>query len=214
MEEKKRWARFRDSHRSEHWSSVGKPQWDAGFLVDSFIQPMVHWGFGAFSGFGALESGWAPWTITIPTIIGRNPKQSTQTTNLPFADLSGQIIATSHDLTPNGGLVREIPFVSTGHHGRLLFTAPTSGVTFGRKGNPLISGKSRLVKYYNLPRFIPFCLVTGIIPLILKDQPLAEQSQCNIIEYVCWTCVFSLRTKKAAGYPTDDDWFKKMQLAC
>ncbi len=24
-------------------------------------------------------------------------------------DLSGQIIATSHDLTPNGGLVREIP---------------------------------------------------------------------------------------------------------
>ena len=24
-------------------------------------------------------------------------------------DFSGQIIATSHDLTPNGGLVREIP---------------------------------------------------------------------------------------------------------
>ena len=24
-------------------------------------------------------------------------------------DLSGRIIATSHDLTPNGGLVREIP---------------------------------------------------------------------------------------------------------
>ena len=41
---------------------------------------------------------------------------------------SGQIIATSHDLTPNGGLVREI------------------------HGNPLISGKSRLVKYYNLAR--------------------------------------------------------------
>ena len=40
---------------------------------------------------------------------------------------SGQIIATSHDLTPNGGLV---------------------------KGNPLISGKSRLVKYYNLARFL------------------------------------------------------------
>ena len=37
---------------------------------------------------------------------------------------SGQIIATSHDLTPNGGLVREI----------LLF-----------QGNPL-------VKYYDLPR--------------------------------------------------------------
>ena len=41
----------------------------------------------------------------------------------------GQIIATSHDLTPNGGLVREIP---------------------------LISGKSRLVKYYNLARFPTF----------------------------------------------------------
>ena len=39
--------------------------------------------------------------------------------------ISGQIIATSHLLTPNGGLVR---------------------------GNPLISGKSRLVKYYNLAR--------------------------------------------------------------
>ena len=26
-----------------------------------------------------------------------------------FGILSGQIIATSHDLTPNGGLVREIP---------------------------------------------------------------------------------------------------------
>ena len=24
--------------------------------------------------------------------------------------ISGQIIATSHDLTPNGGLVREIPY--------------------------------------------------------------------------------------------------------
>ena len=44
--------------------------------------------------------------------------------------------------------------MSTGHHGRLLFTAPTSGVTFGRKGIPLISGKSRLVKYYNLARWM------------------------------------------------------------
>ena len=43
--------------------------------------------------------------------------------------LSGQIIATSHDrFPPNSGLVREI--------------GP----------NPLISGKSRLVKYYNLAR--------------------------------------------------------------
>ena len=40
---------------------------------------------------------------------------------------SGQIIATSHDLTPNGGF-------ST--------------------GNPLISGKPRLMKYYNLPRWV------------------------------------------------------------
>ena len=39
---------------------------------------------------------------------------------------SGQIIATSHDLTVNGGLVREM--------------------------GPLISGKSRQVKYYNLAR--------------------------------------------------------------
>ena len=34
------------------------------------------------------------------------------TETLPFLDKvdeSGQIIATSHDLTPNGGLVREIP---------------------------------------------------------------------------------------------------------
>ena len=37
--------------------------------------------------------------------------------------ISGQIIATSHDLTPNGG---------------------------DCKGNPLISGKSRLVKYYSI----------------------------------------------------------------
>ena len=38
---------------------------------------------------------------------------------------SGQITMTSHDLTPNGGLVR---------------------------GSPLISGFSRLVNYYKLPR--------------------------------------------------------------
>ena len=42
-------------------------------------------------------------------------------------DGSGQIIATSDDLTPNGGLVREVH---------------------------LISGKSRLVKYYNLARWL------------------------------------------------------------
>ena len=45
--------------------------------------------------------------------------------NIPH--LSGQIIATSHDLTPNGSSVREIPLY--------------------------ISGKSRLVKYHNLARF-------------------------------------------------------------
>ena len=44
---------------------------------------------------------------------------------------SGQIIATSHDLTPNGGLV------------------------WFSKGNPVISGKSRLVKHYNLARIFP-----------------------------------------------------------
>ena len=41
---------------------------------------------------------------------------------------SGQIIATSHDLTPNGGLVREM--------------------------GPIISGKSRLVKYCNLASYM------------------------------------------------------------
>ena len=48
--------------------------------------------------------------------------------------ISGQIIATSHDLTP-----------------KWWFS----------KGNPLISGKSRLVKYYNWTRCI----------LILRDSP-------------------------------------------
>ena len=41
--------------------------------------------------------------------------------------VSGQIVATSHDLTPNGGLVREIPL-------------------FQENLGP------RLVKYYNLAR--------------------------------------------------------------
>ena len=41
--------------------------------------------------------------------------------------ISGQILATSHDLTPKYGLVREIP---------------------------LFSGKSRLVRYYNLTRYV------------------------------------------------------------
>ena len=52
--------------------------------------------------------------------------------------VSGQIIATSHDLTPNGGLVREIP---------------------------LISGKSRLVKYYNLARCI---FIYDLLPFIKR----------------------------------------------
>ena len=43
-----------------------------------------------------------------------------------YLHISGQIIATSYDLTPNGGLVREIPLL----------------------------GKSRLVKYYNLARYM------------------------------------------------------------
>ena len=48
-----------------------------------------------------------------------------------WRDVSGQIIATSNDLgPPNGG---------------------------DCKGNPLISGKSRLVKYYNLTRCIKPC---------------------------------------------------------
>ena len=53
-----------------------------------------------------------------------DPQLPTRNTRRDYT--SGQIIATSHDLTPNGGLVREMP----------LFQ--------------LISGKPRLVKYYNL----------------------------------------------------------------
>ena len=49
--------------------------------------------------------------------------------------MSGQIIATSHDLSPlNGG---------------------------DCKGNPLISGKSRLVKYYNLARCMVYLPTFG-----------------------------------------------------
>ena len=58
----------------------------------------------------------------------RGPKLFFDITTMHGLYSSGQIIATSHDLTPNGGLVREIP----------LF----------------ISGKPRLVKYYNLARFM------------------------------------------------------------
>ena len=61
---------------------------------------------------------------------------------------SSQIIATSHDLTPNDGLVREIPF---------------------------ISGKSRLVKYYNLARLIAFQIPHQTQPIISKTliyQPI------------------------------------------
>ena len=53
--------------------------------------------------------------------VKKSPNKNTNTSYK-----SGQIIATSHDLTPNGGLVREM--------------------------GPLISGKPRLVKYYNLAR--------------------------------------------------------------
>ena len=39
-----------------------------------------------------------------------------------YLQLSGQIIATSHDLTPNGGLVREIPlFQGNRVVGEILF---------------------------------------------------------------------------------------------
>ena len=58
---------------------------------------------------------------------------------------SGQIIAT-HDLTPNGGLVLEIPW------------------------NPLISGKSRLVKYYNLARWFNGSMVIFLSSRGTKTQ--------------------------------------------
>ena len=59
--------------------------------------------------------------------MGRGPGRAQNCIGMCYLGVSTQIIATSHDLTPNGGLVREIPF---------------------------ISGKSRLVKYYNLARCI------------------------------------------------------------
>ena len=61
---------------------------------------------------GPLPNGQNPWlktwrllaTGTSPGMILQEPKP-----NHPEHESSGQIIATSHDLTPNGGLVREIP---------------------------------------------------------------------------------------------------------
>ena len=65
---------------------------------------------------------------------------------------SGQIIATSHDLTPNGGLLI--------------------------KGNPLILGKPSLVKYYILARMDDFPKMIFVSLRIRGSQnPAKKQSQ-------------------------------------
>ncbi len=56
---------------------------------------------------------------------------------------SGQIIATSHDLTPNGGLVREIP----------LFQKNLGWWNIGGgHERAAVKREERVVKYYNLAR--------------------------------------------------------------
>ena len=58
--------------------------------------------------------------------LAKVPKSTGEVFSAIHQNFSGQIIGTSHNFTPNGGLVREIPF---------------------------ISGKPRLVKNFNLARF-------------------------------------------------------------
>ena len=75
-----------------------------------------------------LRQIWHGFSLVVSGVLQRNRssevRDDVDDTTLKVID-SGQIIATSHDLTP-----------------KLWFS----------KGNPLISGKSRLVKYYNLAR--------------------------------------------------------------
>ena len=75
--------------------------------------------------------------------------------------VSGQIIATSHDLgPPNGGLVWAECFMYGSHsvaavHSRLIGIKGELWKNGGLVWEvPLISGKFRLVKYYNLARCI------------------------------------------------------------
>ena len=67
---------------------------------------------------------------------------------------SGQIIATSHDLTPNGGLVRELP----------LFQ--------------VVCGEWRVVKYYNLARKM---LILGYQVTPLKTEGWDHQNPPHAI---------------------------------
>ena len=61
---------------------------------------------------------------------------------------------TSHDLTPNGGLVREIPLFQG--NSRLARDLPTSG---SRSDWCNGKGKFKVVKYYNLARFMKLIIV-------------------------------------------------------
>ena len=67
-----------------------------------------------------------PSQVVFSPDLSHQDERSRSTPRFQSAHFTGQIIATSHDLTPNGGLVRELP---------------------------LFQGNSRLVKYYNLAKF-------------------------------------------------------------
>ena len=115
------------------------------------------------------------WTLTWLHVMSPHEGSNERLEFLFPQDIgSGQIIATSHDLTPNGGLVREIPW------------------------NPLISGKSRLVKYYNLARLdirlIRCCIafrsmIASISITSLHIAIISQQIDCswNPLVFVCFT---------------------------
>ena len=73
--------------------------------------------------------------------------------------VSGQIIATSHDLKPQ--------------------------MVVKSKGNFLISGKSRLVKYYNLARCIPGTCFVNVLYFVAK-KPSKKRAQTPIKTEVIW----------------------------
>ena len=64
---------------------------------ESYAFPM--WAFQEFQGVKSTQ-----WLVRVFEFFHLDSKIGTELINI-----SGQIIATSHDLTPNGGLVREIP---------------------------------------------------------------------------------------------------------
>ena len=85
-----------------------------------------------------------------------------------YSYVSGQIIATSHDLTPNGGLVREIP---------------------------LIQGKSGLVKYYNLASMFERWSPSQQSTVKLEDSILRSLATGGIVNDLKWVA-YHFPTKK------------------